>query len=114
MTVGKITSNPFEMENYLHRCFADEWRGKPALCFLFGEGPGPDGEAVRIVGRSTKSGLCIYYAHSYEKLQGNAARAYRFLKERFGRLEAREVRSEEGKAFHRRMLDLGVIADFTN
>jgi hypothetical protein len=77
-----------------------------------GDGPGPEGESVRIVGRPRRNGgFTVCYVRSYEPGRGNARMAYEYLSRHFGgEIHAVEVRSEEGVAFHRRMIDLGIVA----
>ncbi|MBY3432985.1 hypothetical protein HFN89_02175 [Rhizobium laguerreae] len=95
--------------------FGDYWRGKKATCVLVGEGSGPEGESVRIVGTPLrKGGFLVAYVHSYEKEKGNARRAYEFLARHFGRpLKATEITSDAGIGFHRHLLQEGVLASIS-
>lgn len=93
--------------------FRDYWRNKPATCVLVGEGSGPQGESVRIVGKPVRGGgFAVNWIISYDREQGNARKAYEFLvREYDGEIVAREVRSEEGLAFHLAMKARGLVSE---
>jgi hypothetical protein len=92
--------------------FPDFWRGRKATCLLIGEGEGPEGESVRVVGHAKKGqGFTVCYVHSYDQDIGNGERAYRYLLRAFGApLDAVEVTSEAGIAFNRKMVASGVLS----
>lgn len=93
------------------RKFRDSWRGRPALCLLVGEGGGPQGESVRVVGNPVRGGggFTVSYVRSYEPGHGNAARVYEYLSRTYGGVHAKEVRSAEGLGFHRTMAERGIV-----
>jgi hypothetical protein len=91
--------------------FIDSWNGRRASCLLVGEGPGPEGESVRLVGYERGAGgFAICYVRSYEPGSGNAAAAYRYLLRERGELVGLDVATEEGLGFNRRMLEAGVLS----
>lgn len=95
--------------------FPDYWRHRKALCILLGDGPGAEGELVRVVGfPGRKGGFTVAYVKSWVPEQGNARRAYEYLADIFGQpLRAVEIVSEEGIGFHRRLLSEGVLSSIT-
>jgi hypothetical protein len=93
----------------LLREFDDSWRGRPARCLLMGQGSGPEGEAVRIVGRAVRDGFSVYYVRSYEPEQGHAEATYRYLRQRFGPLHIREAAGPDA-GFHEAMRAKGLVA----
>lgn len=93
------------------RRFRDSWRHRPALCLLIGEGSGPQGESVRIVGNPVRSGgFTVSYVKSYDPGLGHARAAYEYLVRAYaGGIRAKEVRSEDGIGFHRAMAERGIV-----
>lgn len=93
------------------RRFNDSWRHVKAVCFLFGEGPGPEGELVRLVGKPKRGGegFEIHYIRSYELRQGHAARAYAFIFETYGMIDAMEIVSPDGLALNEAMKKSGLV-----
>jgi hypothetical protein len=94
------------------RKFRDSWRGRPALCLLIGEGGGPQGESVRIVGNPVRGGgFTVSYVKSYDPGCGHARAAYEYLCRTYGGgIRAKEVRSDEGIGFHRAMAERGIVS----
>lgn len=95
--------------------FTDTWRGRRATCLLLGEGLGPEGESVRIVGfPQPGEGFTVAYVKSYSPGLGNGRLAYRYLTELFGApLDVIEIGSEDGIGFHRHLLDDGLVASIS-
>jgi hypothetical protein len=93
------------------RTFQDSWRGRKALCMLVGDGDGPQGESVRIVGNPVRSGgFTVSYVKSYDPGHGHARAAYEYLVRTYGGgIRAKEVRSREGIGFHRAMAECGLV-----
>jgi hypothetical protein len=93
------------------RTFQDSWRGRKALCVLVGDGSGPQGESVRIVGNPVRGGgFTVSYVKSYDPGRGHARAAYEYLVRTFGGgIRAKEVRSDEGIGFHRAMAERGIV-----
>lgn len=93
------------------RTFRDSWRGRKALCVLIGDGGGPEGESVRIVGNPVRGGgFTVSYVKSYDPGHGHARAAYEYLIMTFGGgIRAKEVRSDEGIGFHRHMAEQGIV-----
>lgn len=93
------------------RRFNDYWRGVKSVCFLFGDGPGPEGELVRLVGKPKRggAGFEIHYIRSYEPRQGHAAKAYEFIFETYGNIAAREITSPAGLALNETMKKAGFV-----
>jgi hypothetical protein len=94
------------------RRFNDHWRGVKSVCFLFGDGPGPEGELVRIVGKPKRGGdgFQIHYVRSYEPRQGHAANAYAFIAETYGMIDAMEITTPAGLALNETMKKAGLVA----
>lgn len=92
--------------------FQDYWRYKRALCLLIGTGSGPERESVRIVGRPKPGGgFVLNYIHSYDPNQGNGAKAYAFLRRKYGgMIEVREITSQAGLAFNMAMRTRGMVS----
>jgi hypothetical protein len=93
------------------RRFNDYWRDAKAVCFLFGDGPGPEGELVRLVGKPKRGGegFKIFYVRSYEPRQGYAAKAYGFIFETYGMIDAIEIASPAGLALNEAMKKAGLV-----
>ncbi len=93
------------------RTFQDSWRGRKALCILIGGGSGPQGESVRLVGNPVRGGgFTVSYVKSYDPGCGHARAAYEYLVRAYGGgIRAKEVRSDEGIAFHRTMAERGIV-----
>jgi hypothetical protein len=90
--------------------FVDSWRGHKAICFLFGEGPGPEGELVRLIGTpSRQTGFDVYLVKSYVPRMGHAKAAYEFIFDTYGAITAREITSSEGLALNLSMQKLGLV-----
>lgn len=89
----------------------DFWRNAKAVCFLFGDGPGPEGELVRLVGIPKRggNGFKVYYIKSYEPRQGHAAKAYDFIFETYGKIDAMEITSPAGLALNQSMKIAGLV-----
>jgi hypothetical protein len=88
--------------------FADHWRHRKAECLLFGEGPGPEGEMVRVVGRAARGRFTVFYIRCYEQGAGHGEAVYRWLKQQYSQLHAMEIVST-GFGFQRRMAEKGVL-----
>lgn len=88
----------------------DWWRGKRALEWRFpltrGEGGGPHGEAVRIVGIPQGQTLHVFYIVSYRRGEKLAEAALLFLRQRYQGLIAREARNVN---FVQHMIDKGIF-----
>lgn len=95
------------------RLFSDSWCGKKAVCYLFGTGPGPDGELVRVVGNPRKNGgFDLDYVRSYERDCGWAGKAYEFLVRTYGqKIDVYDVTSPEGYALNLAMKDRGFVGN---
>lgn len=93
------------------RRFNDYWRNDKAVCFLFGDGPGSEGELVRLVGKPKRGveGFNVFYVRSYEPRQGHAAKAYDFLFETYGVIDAMEITSPAGLALNEAMKKAGIV-----
>ena len=94
------------------RRFNDYWRGLKSVCFLFGDGPGPEGELVRLVGKPKRggAGFEIHYIRSYDPRQGHAAKAYAFIFETYGTIAAMEITLPAGLALNETMQKAGLVA----
>lgn len=93
------------------RTFKDSWRGRKALCILIGDGDGPEGERVRLVGNPIRGGgFAVSYIHSYDECRGDAARSYEYLARTYGGgIRALEVTSPEGLGFNMKMQERGIV-----
>lgn len=95
--------------------FSDSWRGKKAICHLIGEGDGPQGEAVRMVGFPGKGGapgFTLAYIRCYHPGQGHGRVAYAWLNDMYGPVKGIEVVSEAGIGFNRQMIREGLLLSF--
>lgn len=93
------------------RTFIDGWNGRKALCILIGEGSGPEGESVRLVGNPVRGGgFAVNRVHSYDEGRGDAAQSYEYLVRTFGEgIRALDVTSPEGLAFNMKMQARGIV-----
>jgi hypothetical protein len=93
------------------RRFNDYWCDAKAVCFLFGDGPGPEGELVRLVGKPKRGGegFKIHYVRSYEPRQGHASKGYDFIFETYGVIDAMEITSPAGLALNEAMKKAGLV-----
>jgi hypothetical protein len=93
------------------RTFRDGWNSRKALCILIGNGSGPQGESVRLVGNPVRGGgFAVSYIHSYDPGRGDAAAAYEYLARAFGGgIRALDVTSPEGLAFNMEMKARGIV-----